>query len=249
MNRRAIIITNPGEEGAENYCEGVNRDAINYRAFLKSPIGGYWQEGEIDNMMRPRFRDVHEKMQELLSCDYVMVIFSGHGWYSKPLASTILELRKDQEIDSAELRRARGKETLILDCCRVAHAGIPSVVEMVEKYAMAGAAIHAEACRRFYDEWIGKCASELVVMYACSTGQKAGDDDEMGGVYSHCLLAGARDWAQNVDGDTSKNYYILSVVQAHELAVECVHRIRGDRQSPHIEKPRTGPYFPFCIVA
>ena len=40
MTRKALIISNPGEIGAENYCEGVLKDVENFKNYLQSPKGG-----------------------------------------------------------------------------------------------------------------------------------------------------------------------------------------------------------------
>src|SRR5579863_6503802 len=100
MNRKAVIISNPGESGAENYCGGVIKDVANYRLLLLSPIGGLWQRSEISEMSRPSIAEVRLEMQGLFTYDYVLVVFVGHGWHSTDLDSTIVRLRKGQEIDS-----------------------------------------------------------------------------------------------------------------------------------------------------
>ena len=41
MKRKALIISNPGETGVENYCEGVKVDIQNYVCFIESPLGEY----------------------------------------------------------------------------------------------------------------------------------------------------------------------------------------------------------------
>lgn len=48
MRKKILILSNPGREGAENYCEGVKRDVDNYKQFFLSPVGGNWYESEID---------------------------------------------------------------------------------------------------------------------------------------------------------------------------------------------------------
>lgn len=248
MTRKALIISNPGEQGAENYCEGVLTDVKNYQNFLTSPIGGLWSTSEITSMPRPSVAEVEEEAAKLLTYDYSLVVFSGHGGYSTKLQSTILELRKNQEIDSAKLRQSSGRQTMILDCCREKCDALPTLIELAEKLARARPRINPQDCRRYYDKRIEECAEELIVMYACATGQRAGDS-EKGGAYSHYLIDGAQQWADTNRCDTSKNYSILSAVQAHETAIPKVKNLRGDRQTPQIEKPRSEPYFPFCVVA
>jgi hypothetical protein len=101
MNRKAMIISNPGEPGTENYCLGVLRDVTNYRAFLLSPLGGLWRDFEIFEMSRPSAAEVREKVKGLSGSDYAFVVFTGHGWHSTSVNSTVIELRDGQEIDSA----------------------------------------------------------------------------------------------------------------------------------------------------
>jgi hypothetical protein len=249
MKRHAVVISNPGEAGAENYCAGVLKDVQNYRSFLLSAIGGSWRESEIEEMSRPSAAEVRLKVTGLPASDYVLLIFSGHGWHSTYLDSTVLELRKGQEIDSAELRLAEARQTLILDCCREKHPGVPEVIELREMFAKAASRFDPEECRRYYNKRIRECSAELVVMYACSADQRAADNDQKGGVYSYALLETSKDWADNSMVDTSSSYRIRSVVEAHEATEPPIRRLRGTRQTPHIEKPRTGPYYPFCIVA
>jgi Caspase domain len=243
------IISNPGGTGAENYCRGVLKDVEHYRSFLSSAIGGAWLRSEIEEMSRPSVTEVRLKVKDLPNVDYVLVVFSGHGWHSTGLNSTALELRAGQEIDSDELRLATTKQTIILDCCREKHPGTPEVRALTEMLAKSASRFNSEDCRRYYDQRVQECSTELVVMYACSVDQKAADDDQKGGIYSYNLLEAGKDWADNSTVDTSRQYKILSVVQAHEATEPRVLRLRGTRQTPHIEKPRTGPYFPFGIVA
>jgi len=249
VKRHALILSNPGELNADNYCEGVRRDVENYTKFFLNPIGGLWADSEVVQMERPSVQQVRQEIQRFRTHDYVMTIFTGHGWYSTKLESTILELRKGQEIDSAELRTGSAKLTLILDCCREKYAAAPEMVVLAEKMAKVMPSINPDDCRKYYDKRIAECPSELVVMYACGTGQRAGDDSQRGGAYSHSLMRSAYDWAENCDVDTSRSYSILGVSETHDLAIPRVRRLRGDRQMPQIEKPRSGPYYPFCIVA
>lgn len=249
MDRRALIVFNPGEEGEENYCTGVTRDVASYRSFLLSPTGGLWRESEIRGMNRPSCSELRTRVEALSNYDYALVIFSGHGWHSEDSDSTILCLRRGQEIDSTELRIFGTRQTLILDCCRVPERGLREDRVLLDMLAKAAPTLHPEDCRRYYDRELEKCADELIILYACGIGQTAADDAQMGGLYSHNLLRASSAWARSVDIDTSHEYITLSVVSAHEQAARAVERLRAGRQNPQIEKPRSSPYFPFCIVA
>lgn len=247
MRRKAFIISNPGEQGAENYCQGVLRDIEHYQSFLRSAIGGFWQPSEIEAISRPSVADLRSKMAVLSAVNYALVVFTGHGWYSSSLDSTVLELRKGQEIDSAELRSAM-KETLILDCCREIYPGRPEARALDEMVTKAAPRLDPEECRRYYNKQIEECRNEVLVLHSCSPGETSGDDDQRGGVYSYSLLQASKDWADQPNRDVSKTYYWRSVASAHEDAVKRVARLRS-RQSPRIEKPRSAPYFPLCVVA
>ncbi|MGB7283336.1 MAG: caspase family protein, partial [Candidatus Acidiferrum sp.] len=237
-----------GEPGAETYCAGVSKDVASYHSFLLSPIGGLWQDSEITRMDRPTKFDLKLKLFDFTYCDYALVIFAGHGFHSVQDNSTFIELRTGHDFDSKDLR-LKVKQTLILDCCRQRVALLTEDRALREKLAKAGPVLHPDDCRKYYDERITSCADELVVMYACSVGQSAADDSRTGGVYSSNLLDASKGWTRESNIDTNSKYSILSVVSAHEKAVSLVERSRGGRQTPHIEKPRIDPYFPFCIVA
>ncbi len=248
MRRQALIIINPGEEGAENYCAGVLKDAENYKHFLQSPQGGYWFEEEIRLLNRPTETELDVGLRLYsLYCDYLLLIFSGHGYVNSD-GSTIFELRKGCEISANELRLSSTAQTMIIDCCREAVPPVPRFIRAVIEKAIPR--INPARCREKYDEQIRRCGLELVVMYACSIGQKAGDDSGKGGVYLSSLLDAADKWVQEQHSQfLLDDYKVLSVVEAHNKASLLVKELRGDRQTPVIEKPRQGPYFPFCIIA
>ena len=248
MKRQALLIANPGETGASNYCEGVNRDCEAYPQYLRAPFGGLWYGSEIEVLKRPNTVEVRLAMQKVKAADYGLVIFAGHGYYSQTKKTTMLELRKGEEIDSLDLRAGAGKQTLILDCCRKIEAA--TTRDMVFAEAMRkSASMTPDQCRYYYDREIQRCSSGLVLLWACAVGQTAGDDGARGGYYSSSLLEGAEDWAKNSNVDTSRNISVLRIVTAHETAAAQVSRRSGGRQTPSIEKPRSEPYFPFGIVA
>ena len=248
MKRQALLIANPGESGASNYCEGVNRDCDSYPLFLKAPFGGAWYGNEIEILRRPSAAEVRLALQKVKSADYGLVIFAGHGYYLQSRKTTMLELRKGEELDSMDLRAGAGKQTLILDCCRqiaLETARKAVFAEAIQKRAD----IRFDECRRYYDAQIAKCPSGLAVLWACSVGETAGDDKARGGYYSFSLLDEAETWAKDNKVDISRNISILNVVGAHDFASAQVGRLSGGRQRPNIEKPRSDPYFPFGIVA
>jgi hypothetical protein len=104
MNRRALIIANPGERGREGYCDGVNKDVDNYQAFLTSPVGGLWREHEIVVLRQPSRAMTMIEVGRQKGVDYSLTVFSGHGYHVADNNSTIVELSPGVDLDSIELR-------------------------------------------------------------------------------------------------------------------------------------------------
>jgi hypothetical protein len=113
----------------------------------------------------------------------------------------------------------------------------------------ARSVIHPEDCRTYYDRAISNCPNGIVVLFACAIDETAGDVSAQGGLYSYSLISSADAWSRETYVDTTKECYPLSVVAAHNLAVQRVSKMSGGGQTPNIEKPRSEPYFPFCIIS
>lgn len=246
MKRAALIIGNPGEPGSEGYCKGVERDLENYGGLLRSPIGGLWYDGEIEVLMRPSVAQVKDAMGRIKAADYGLAVFAGHGCERNQ--STILQLRAGVEIDSDLLKLGSPRQTVILDCCRVLERPREVAREMI-KAARMRAEIHPDKCRRLFDHELGEAPPGLVVMWACSPGETAGDDELRGGFYSGSVVRSGTEWATSSTVDTTSKYSVFSVVNAHTEAYQQVQRMSGGRQHPRIAKPRSETFYPFCIVA
>ncbi len=241
MNRKALIISNPGEVGYDEYCEGVNKDVINYKNFLMSPQGGYWFEDEIFCVERPSIELLKLHLTLLNDIDYTMIIFCGHGCSYDD--ETILELKKGSNICADLLKNGARKRTIILDCCRkeanlLEESIIYECSETIEKRTM-----DAFSARRYYDELLSECPNGVVVTYACDLNETAGDDSRKGGYYSYSLLQTAKKWAQ----EFTLIKMHQSIVAVHEQASTLTRLKSNFEQNPQIEKPRSAPYFPFVV--
>lgn len=257
MERKVLIISNPGEQGDEHYCKGVLRDVENYVDYFKSPLGGGWNiSTEIVLLSRPAVPTLRQELASLCKVDYSLIVFTGHGGYSEKSDSTILELRKQEHIDSSELRCGTKKRTIILDCCRSPINLFAEEVEQGKEIVAAYVDLDLAECRRYYKDAIENCDIGVIVAYSCSPDQKAYDSDSgKGGVYSYNLIRYCKDWARNQDLKdlrSQKKYRSLSIVKAHneiadKVERETLHNSEG-KQVPQILRPRSGKYFPFGIV-
>lgn len=201
-------------------------------------------------MRQPTLTSVESEVQSLASVDYSLTVFCGHGYHAPASGSTVIQLSARTELDSMKLRKGAARHTLILDCCRVVAKPMLRLTEdMIAKRAIEASTIHPEDCRRYFDRAISECPPGIVVLFGCSVGQTAGDSQADGGYYSYSLLSAAEAWGQQTSVDAEKYYRCLSVVQAHERALPKVSDLSGGRQTPTLERPRSSPCFPFCIIA
>ncbi len=247
IKRRSLLISNPGVEGSEDYAVGTLADVQNLKKLLLSPMGGFWKEDEIIIRNKPSKLELLGLIGTLKNVDYALVLFSGHGAYSATLNDTILELNEREEINSKELRQGALKQSLILDCCRVITQEV-ILAKILEASKRLTQSFNPADCRLYYDKRIEECPKSLTVLYSCDIDETSGDTSK-GGVFTYNLIESSREWISQKNTDTSKAFAILSIVSAFENTERIVKEISGNRQNPRMEKPREGPYFPFCIIA
>lgn len=258
MNRKILIITNPGEKGDEHYCSGVYVDSDNYNDFFKSPMGGYWSDSEILILDKPTKLRVEQELNTLANMDFSIIIFCGHGFYSSHSESNILELKKSERIDSLDLRKNSNKRIIILDSCREVHPEY--LTDSIQKAKMFSASfetltkLNPQDCKRYYNETINECSKQTIIAYAADINELAGDSSSKGGYYTSSLLKESRKWVDNniSSVDLTSKYRTCSFPASHDLSIPSVQKLSGGEQNPQIEKPRipSGTKFlPFIIIA
>lgn len=239
MNRKVLIISNPGEIGADNYCEGVKKDVLNYTNFFKDTYGGAWFDSEIISLERPTKQKLDSYLAQIDAADYSIIVFTGHGYMND--YDTIIELKDGEEYNTKYL--AKSGRTLILDCCRKKYNPMPDTV--LAEFANKLQKRSMDDARKYYEEEILKCGKQRLVLYSCDEDECSNDDSRNGGYYSYNLLKIARNWYEN-RGYTSFPM-TLTMVQAHEQTKNYLKGII-DNQTPQIEKPREEPYYPLAII-
>jgi hypothetical protein len=245
MRRKALLIAHPGN--GEERLLGVYEDLKRYQRFLRSPIGGWWDDEEIVVLEEPDAKEVLSAIRSISDADYSLVMFSGHG--RKPGTSTLISLG-DDELAAPRLYTAR-RQTVILDCCRYAPPPTLIVEELAKSIAKAKAFLDPARCRYLYEKRIRESAGGRVLMYACSPGGFAyvlDGDPNAGGVYAQTLIDVAVNWAKQKRHERLR-HVILSVVGAHGLAKQQVEIESEGDQEPSIRFPKASPHYPFCVVA
>jgi len=238
MTRKALIIGNPGEDGAENYCNGVLKDVNNFKTYLQSSRGGGWYVDEISTLMKPTKTTLSNALQSLSGFDYTFIAFCGHGYSWRE--ETMLELSKGNEINANDLKTGAIKRTIILDSCRKEEYRVDSILEhrSFAKAYVADATIANS--RRDFDNAVSKSANGIVLINSCAYNETATDLDKYGGLYCYNYIKHAAEYALPSDK-------YLTVVGVHIATSEIVKKNSAGNQNPTIEKPRTEPYFPFAV--
>lgn len=255
VTRQALLISNPGETGQENYCKGVYVDVRQYSAILCSAHGGAWRQDEILHLDRPSKVQVREAVKALSGVDYSFVVFSGHGWYSSKDMCNVLTLRKSEELASNELLAHANKRTTICDCCRkVYHESISESEKRAMALSHRAATTLRRAdprkCRELFSAKVASAFTGVVEISSCSINETAGDDETHGGRYSSSLIVVGDRWAEEEAKKPSWSPdSSLSIVGAHVPACDVTRHRSGGTQNPTISKPRSGDYFPFTVFA
>ena len=239
MNKGILIIGNPGK--GKHYCEGVEKDLLNYRKYFSSITGGAWEDDEIKTLLCPTVTEMNRAVNVLDEMDYSVIVFSGHG-YSNINGETIIELSDDGDEYSENILKATNR-TVIIDCCRKLWLP-PTILEkradFMNLYESARYSSLRELARLKYEDYIKNSNGMPVVMYSCSLGECANDNSELGGDYSYQLLKAGKRFAGNAGEDA------LDVVEAHYIAKTELEKL-NHTQHPRICRARSGNYYPFAI--
>jgi hypothetical protein len=260
MKRKILIITNPGEKGDENYDLGVYVDAQNYKSYFTSPYGGYWSETEeILYFDKPAKSRIEIEIMDLGNYDFSIIIFSGHGFYSSYSDSNILELNKNERMDSIDLRLNANKRIIILDSCRKVHPEYITEDLLIKSKPFSESLsglnrLNPEFCKEYYNKTIAKCENQLIVSYACDIKEFATGNSSKGGYYSSSLLKVSRNWVDDhIDTiDLTNTYLPASFTLLHQASIPFVEKLSNNNQNPQIEKPRFSSLdkiLPFSIIA
>lgn len=262
MKRRVLLLTNPGKQGAPNYCSGVYKDQENYFSYFKEPFGGYWSNSELKHLDKPSCSTVRGELSLLFQEDieFSIIIFCGHGWYSSKSNSNILILNDGgEEMDSLELRVNANKRIIILDSCR--KVSPEYINESLTKSLSAKAIfeserslLNPEECKKYYNKAISECPKQIINSYACNLNEVAGDNPVFGGYYSSSLIKASKDWvdAKQKYLDLSTTFSVERFPRCHDASTPLVSRLSGGTQNPTIEKPRVSDvkdYLPFVVIA
>lgn len=228
MRKIALLI------GNSDGLEGVKIDLVEWKKFLISPIGGAWERNEIKMIMNPQKCELLSYINELRKTkayDFAIVVYSGHGGYSK---GTILEINERGEtIMENDLLSIASRQISVFDCCRSLVDGNQSINEsQIRGFSNDGINAKIQAIRNAYNQRIMQAIPQQICLYACRIGETA-LDTENGALYIQTLLQQAR--------QLSKEEVFRTAEKIHQYASELTlikGLAKGHTQHPTANLPK-----------
>lgn len=238
MKRRAVII----------YCDntlsgpliGTTSDAKNLKSLLLSNLGGNWYPEEILPLRNPNAKSVKEAITDFCKdADYTLVYFSGHGGTEKNRNVLSIEL-SDCQFSTKGLVTGAARQLIILDACRtfythvIDEGDIPFIGDIMP-WMFSG------STRELFDVSVNRCEKGITVVYSCDYNESS-IDTNIGGAFSSSLFISIRNW-----GCSGDNREVLSISDAHRLAVKLMESNFLTGQNPVMQRESRINYFPIAV--
>ena len=242
MTRKAIMIGSPGPKNTKQYLKGVDTDLHHFVSFLKSPIGGSWEDNEIAGLFKCPSENLIELFQSTYT-DFLLVYFSGHG--HQDLKETNIAINDSELLSVSQLISIikAPKALIIIDTCR------KSLVEEYSsfsgpEYLSFKSTLNQPNSSKKYMQLISESKDGISIAYACSVGEIS-NDTELGGDYTYSLLKTSLEWYDN-----QNNQSVLSINGANDLAHQYLKFKSNFDQNPQIvttNDKEENLNFPFAI--
>ena len=242
MTRKAIMIGSPGPKNSVNYLKGVDADLHHFVSFLKSPIGGSWEDNEIAGLFKCPSENLIELFQST-NTDFLLVYFSGHG--NNDLKDTNIAINDSESLSVSQLISIikAPKALIIIDTCRKSLDEEYSSLSGPEYLSFKSTLDQPNSSEK-YMQIISESTDCISIAYACSVGEIS-NDTELGGDYTYSLLKTSLEWYENQNNES-----VLSINGANDLAHKYLKFKSNFDQNPQIvtsNYKKGNLNFPFAI--
>lgn len=238
VTRKAILIGINGGYRGLSILKGVKIDLKNYRAFLRSKLGGQWMDSEIEILEDPDSKSLTEIISNLQS-DYTFIVFIGHGSI-KSYTSTDKVCLKDNDVEIGKLVSPSKKQTIIIDASfrtvelkseRISeHFSFESIDENYYKDT-----------REDFDNAIVDLPNGVLLVFSTLPDVERGDDISKGSCFSYSLLKAGENWQCEGNG-------ILTIDNAVAVAEKIMKKTFQTNQRPEMAgQTRRLTFPPFAI--
>lgn len=226
MTRKAIMIGSPGPKNSANYLRGVDTDLHHFVSFLKSPIGGSWEDEEIAGFYNGPSENLIELFQST-NTDFLLVYFAGHGY--QVLDETNIAINDTESISISQLISLikAPKAVIIIDCCRkFIDEGYSSFSG--PEYLSFKSLLDQPNTKDRYMQGISESTNGIAIAYSCSDGEIS-SETELGGSYTYSLLKTSLQWNERQHEED-----VLTISEANDLAQEHLKIKSHFEQNPQI---------------
>ena len=242
MTRKAIMIGSPGPKKTRQYLKGVDTDLHHFLSFLKSPIGGSWEDNEIVGLFKCPSENLVELFQSTYT-DFLLVYFSGHG--HQDLKETNIAINDSESLSVSQLISIikAPKALIIIDTCRKVLDEEYSSFSGPE-YLSFKSTLNQPNSSEKYMQIISESTDGISIAYACSVGEIS-KDTELGGDYTYSLLKTSLEWYENQNNES-----VLFINDANDLAHQDLKFTSHNEQNPQIitlNNREGNMNFPFAI--
>lgn len=187
ITRKLLLIGNPGIAG-DNYTPSVQLVLNRYKDYFKSAVGGGWIEDHNEELSEiieepvgyDRYGEVTWlvlKLKELMSIDYSVIVFVGHGGSCRE--NDLLQLSQGVILPLSSLLASEGmekqiKRTVIVDACR-SLIGVMQPQLVLERRTFSGEGeLMMNYCREHYNAIIeNECEPHVELIQSTQYGEVA----------------------------------------------------------------------------
>jgi Caspase domain len=235
LKRVAVLIEGFDSGKTASVLQQFKFDISSFQLFLKSPVGGMWDEAEIITMQAPSLHDLRN-LTEYFLVDYVLLYFSGHG--NGANGASYISLNENESINVSELPDFASKQLFIFDSCRA----MPQNINEVYLYYPERIPIDGGLVTRIYQEYLAKCENGTTYCFSCSYGESAHSDSDGGGYFTNSLISEVTAWSIS-----PSNRPILTLKEACMLSYSKIRLCYDHQQQPVVITRSKFRNLPFAV--
>jgi len=195
MKRLALLIGSPSTQQNGDFLAGVQTDIENIERFLKSSIGGSWQDTEIKKFqLNPNYSQVEPFLKECESKDFAFVYFSGHGATDKSNLHPRVKFRENDYPYVKDLANRANKQITIIDACR-GYSEFSNFDGGLGRIDFLN--YKPEFARAVFNNYVDNLQNSRVLFFASQEGQNSLNVGSEGGLFSINLLSAAKNLVNN----------------------------------------------------
>jgi hypothetical protein len=240
MNRKALIIY--CTETDSGPLTGPKMDNNNIREYLKSDVGGQWDDDEIISLENPTISQVRRCIaNEFVGVDYSFIVFSGHGYIDESDDKDYLEVANGDIPLSMLIPSVVPRQTLIIDACRGYYSRIKDSSQKSFSNLYEYFSGHPNT-RPLFEDAVNQAEEGITVLYSANENQSSLDTNK-GGAYIYSLLSICKEWEKSV----KEKYVYLDLKDAHEEACDYLKRHFITNQKPTMNSEKRRTYYPIAV--